>query len=481
MTDTKPVQDRPNIILIMTDQQRYDTIGALGFPYMQTPVLDRMIEEGTTFERCYITGASCVPSRASLFTGYYPHTTGVLRNGSVWRRTWIESLAAAGYRCVNVGKMHTIPYLTPAGFHERYNVENKDRYLEGRYYFDEWDKALAAHGLVKQQRTLYRQRPDYKERLGAFLWELPEHLHSDVFVGNMARWWIDTHPPAQPLFLQIGFPGPHPPYDPIARYAEPYLKRDLPLPQVSDADLAGLPPAYKILRQHNTEVDHDSLLWSLSPTREQLHRMWAHYCANVTMIDERIGEIMAALRRRSYLENAIVFFTTDHGDCMGYHGLSQKWTMYEDVVRVPLLAWSPGRFPAGRRVDGLCQLMDLGATIVEAAGLPISASFEARSLLPAIVGGDWRAREHVFTEQEGDTNLTGTAFETMVRSGDWKLVHFLGEPHGQLFDLAADPREERNLWDSPAHAERKRALLDVLRDWRIESSYHTRDWASAFR
>jgi arylsulfatase A-like enzyme len=473
--------DRPNIILIMTDQQRYDTIRALGYPYMDTPVLDRMIGEGTHFTRCYVTGASCVPSRASLFTGYYPHTTGVLRNGSTWRRTWVEDLAKAGYRCVNVGKMHTIPFLTPAGFHERYNVENKDRFLEGRYYFDEWDKALAAHGLVKQQRSLYRQRPDYKERLGAFLWELPEHLHSDVFVGNLARWWIDAHPPAQPLFLQIGFPGPHPPYDPMARYAEPYLKRDLPLPRVSAADLAGQPPAYKILRQHNSEFDHDSLLWSLNPTHAQLHRMWAHYCANVTMIDERIGAILEALRRRGYLENAIVFFTTDHGDCMGHHGHSQKWTMYEDVVRVPLVAWSPGRVPAGRQVDGMCQLMDLGATILEAAGLPIPESFEARSLLPALAGDDWQPREHVFTEQEGDTNLTGTAFETMVRSRDWKMVHFLGEPHGQLFDLAADPGEETNLWESPAHVAPKQALLDVLRDWRIASSYHTRDWAREFR
>jgi arylsulfatase len=481
MTNENSAADRPNIILIMTDQQRYDTIRALGYPYMDTPSLDRLVGEGTSFSRCYITGASCVPSRASLFNGYYPHTTGVLRNGANWTRTWVERLQSAGYRTVNVGKMHTIPFLTPAGFHERYNVENKDRFLEGRYYFDEWDKALAAHGLVKQQRSLYRKRHDYKDQLGAFLWELPEHLHSDNFVGNMAKWWINAHPPTQPLFLQIGFPGPHPPYDPIARYVEPYSKKDLPLPVVSAADLDGQPPAYKTLRQHNTEFDHDSLFWSLSPTKAQLHRMWAHYCANMTMIDERIGEILEALKNNGYLDNAIVFFTTDHGDCMGHHGHSQKWTMYEDVVRVPLVAWSPGRIAAGRTIDGMCQLMDLGATILDYAGVPVPQSFEARSLHPAIRGDDWQPREYVFTEQEGDTNLTGTAFETMVRSRDWKLVHFLGEPHGQLFDLQADPKEEINLWDSAAHAGRKRALLDALRDWRIESSFHTRNWASECR
>ena len=126
----------------------------------------------------------------------------------MWRHSWVEDLAESGYYCVNVGKMHTFPYDTPLGFHERYVVENKDRYMEGRWYFDEWDKALAAHGLKKQQRVEYRKRDDYKERLGAFEWELPEHLHSDVFVGNMAKWWVDTYPVTQPLFLQVGFPGP---------------------------------------------------------------------------------------------------------------------------------------------------------------------------------------------------------------------------------------------------------------------------------
>ena len=136
-------KNKPNIIFIITDQQRYDTINAL-LSHMETPTLDKMINEGIHFSNCFINGASCVPARASLFTGYYPHTTGVLRNGSPWGRTWVEKLAETGYRCINVGKMHTIPYDAPAGFHERYVVENKDRFLEGRYYFDEWDKALAS-------------------------------------------------------------------------------------------------------------------------------------------------------------------------------------------------------------------------------------------------------------------------------------------------------------------------------------------------
>ncbi|GIW80527.1 MAG: hypothetical protein KatS3mg105_2334 [Gemmatales bacterium] len=343
--EVSALTSQPNIIFIITDQQRYDTINALGFPYMDTPNLDRLVREGITFSNCFVTAASCAPARASLFTGYYPHTTGILKNADSWTRSWIERLRAAGYRCVNVGKMHSYPYHTPLGFDERYVVENKDRYLEERYYFDEWDKGLRARGLVKQQRELYRQWPDYRERLGAFEWKLPEDAHPDVFVGQMACWWIETYPVTRPLFLQIGFPGPHPPYDPVPRYAEPYLKKELPLLEVTEDELAGQPPPFLQMRLHNHEVDHDSVVHLLHPTKEQRHRQRAYYLANVTMIDEQVGRILQALEKRGYLEDAVVVFTSDHGDCLGDHGHSQKWTMYDAVTRVPLVVWSPKRFP----------------------------------------------------------------------------------------------------------------------------------------
>jgi arylsulfatase len=473
---------RPNIILFITDQQRFDTIRALGFPYVDTPHLDRLAQEGVAFTNCFVAAPSCAPSRASLFTGYYPHTTGILRNADRWRHSWVELLAAGGYYCVNVGKMHTFPYETPLGFHERYVVENKDRYLEGRYYLDEWDKGLRARGLVKQQRELYRRRPDYLERLGAFEWELPEDTHSDMFVGDMATWWLNTKPRLeQPLFLQIGFPGPHPPYDPIPRYAEPYMRRELPLPHVNEAELASQPPPFLAMRQHNSEVDHDSIAYLLDPTPEQQHRQRAYYLANVTMIDDKVGQILQALEARGYLEDAVVIFTSDHGDALGDHGHSQKWTMYDIITRAPLLVWAPGRFPGGRTLDGLCQQMDVGPVILELAGIPVPGSMEALSLLPALRGDPWAGRRYVFAEHGRDGILQQAEFMTMVRSREWKLVHFLDEPFGQLFDLANDPGEVHNLWDDPGAAGSKCDLLDALREWRIRSQYHTRNWAEAWR
>ncbi|MBW3598606.1 MAG: sulfatase-like hydrolase/transferase [Planctomycetes bacterium] len=472
---------RPNIIFIITDQQRYDTIRGLGYDYMDTPHLDRLVQEGVVFHDCHVTAASCAPARASLFKGYYPHTTGILKNADTWRRSWIELLNDAGYHCTNVGKMHTWPFETELGFDERYVVENKDRYLEGRYYFDEWDKALRFRGLVKQQRELYRKRADYRERLGAFEWELPEDAHPDVFVGDLATWWIDSFPKTEPLFLQIGFPGPHPPYDPIPRYAEPYLQKDLPLLEVTEEELENQPPPLKELRRHNQEVDHDSVVLDLNPTHEQRHRQRAYYLANVTMIDEKIGQILEALQRRGYLENAVVIFTSDHGDCLTDHGHSQKWTMYDIITRAPLVVWSPNRFPGGRAVKSLCQQMDLGPTILELAQVEPPPTLEAVSLMDALCGAGWPGRNYVFAEQAKDGILTGCEFMTMVRSPAWKLVHFLDEPYGQLFDLAHDPDEVRNLWTDPAGAAMKQELLAVLREWRIRSQYHTAAWTQEWR
>ncbi len=468
---------RPNIILIITDQQRFDTINALGFDYMDTPNLDRLVHEGVSFTNCHITAPSCAPARASLFTGYYPHTTGILKNGDRWTRSWVEDLNAGGYHCVNVGKMHTSPFETPLGFHERYVVENKDRYLEGRYYFDEWDKALRARGHVKQQRVLYRQRDDYNESLGAFDWELPEELHSDMFVGDFATWWLRNKPkPDGPLFLQVGFPGPHPPYDPSPRFSQPYMEKELPVQEVTEEELDGQPPPFQEMRVHNSEVDHDSVMHLLDPAPEQRQRQRAYYMANVSMIDEKVGELLTALEEQGYLDNAVVIFTSDHGDCLGDHGHSQKWTMYDIITRVPTIVWAPNRFPGGRTLNQLCSLFDLGPTILDLAGLETPEDFAAESLLPALEGADWHGRETVFAEHCRD-GLLPAEYMSMARTKDWKLVHFVGEQYGQLFDLANDPQEVVNLWDDPAHAARKEEILHTLLTWRIRNGLTARNWA----
>ena len=484
--------DRPDIIFINTDQQRFDTINALGAEHMDTPNLDRLVNEGTSFTNCHITAPSCAPSRASLFTGYYPHTTGIYRNGDRWTHSWVEDLSDSGYYTVNIGKMHTAPYDTPMGFDERYEVENKDRYLAPvpagepplpgeKFYLDEWDRALQAKGLLKQQREFYRQWEDYEDRLGAFEWELPEEAHPDVFVGDFTTQWLDRMPKMeQPLFMEVGFPGPHPPYDPLPRYVEEYMDRDLPMPDASEADLESQPAPLNALRKHNEEIDHDSVTHDLNATDEQIHRQRAYYYANVAMIDEQVGKIMDALEANGY-EDTIVIFTSDHGEALGDHGHIQKWTMYDVITCVPTMIWSPSRFDPNS-VEDLVSLFDLGPTILDLAGAAIDDSMEAESLVPALDKVDgWSGRDVVFAEHARDGILQETEFMTMVRTDGWKLVHFVDYDDGQLFDLSEDPGEVENLWDDPDAQEKKQELLDTLLEWRIQSGVNTANWAETCR
>lgn len=336
-------------------------------------------------------------------------------------------------------------------------------------------------GLLKQQREFYRQWDDYDERLGAFEWELPKDAHPDVFVGEFVTDWLDRQPKLdRPLFVEVGFPGPHPPYDPLMEYAEPYLERELPLPEVSHEDLDGQPAPLKALREHNTEVDHDSVVHEIDADEEQRHRQRAYYYANITMIDEQIGNILGALESNGY-DDTIVVFASDHGEALGNHGHIQKWTMYDEVVRVPTVVWSPDRFESNQ-VDELISLFDLGPTILDLAGAPIDDTMEAESLLPALEGDEsWSGRDRIFAEHARDGILRETALMTMIRNDDWKFVHFVDHDEGQLFDLNEDPDERMNRWNDPEVREIRDSFHDQLLEWRLNSGLRTAEWAAQFR
>jgi arylsulfatase A-like enzyme len=252
------------------------------------------------------------------------------------------------------------------------------------------------------------------------------------------------------------------------------------MPDVEADDLESQPPPLRAKREFYAEVDLDSIGYPLDPDEENVRRMRAYYYANVAMIDEKVGQLMDALETNGYGEDTVVIFASDHGEGLGDHGHIEKLAMYHEVTRVPAIVWAPDRFEGGRTVEDLCQLMDLGPTVLELADVPVPESMEAESLLPALRGEEWTGRDYVFTEQPLDVGFMdddmGTGFMMMVRSDDWKLVHFLNESYGQLFDLEADPDERENLWDDPDAADRKRELLATLREWRIESSYRARNW-----
>lgn len=469
--------DRPNIILVMTDQQRADTIRALGAPWMHTPTLDRLVAEGTAFTNCFVTSPVCVGARASLFQGMYPHATGIFSNFQPWEPSWVRWLADAGYHCVNIGKMHINPYDALGGFHQRFVVENKDRPLfldeADRAFYDEWDKALHARRLVKPSRyTRFERDPEgFRRALGAFVWDLDEDMHPDFFVGDTALWWLEERQAENPLFLQIGFPGPHPPYDPSQRYLDLYREAEIPVPEISAAEMARQPPAQAALRNNMIRFNIDSIAWREDVTRDDLLRLRRHYAANVTMIDAKLGALMEVLERKGYLDDALVIFTSDHADALGDHGHIQKWTMYDTVTRVPLIVRGPGRAPAARVDDGLVQLMDVAGTILDAAGVAIPENWEARPL-PGVCGTPAEsARDVVYSELGRDHIQTGAEYMVMRRDRDWKLVYYLDQPDGELYDLAGDPGETRNLWHEKDFSDQRQALLFDLQQWSAGSMH----------
>ena len=153
-----------------------------------------------------------------------------------------------------------------------------------------------SRGLIKQQRELYRKRSDYDQALGAFDWELPEDMHPDFFVGDTAKWWLESYPKTEPLFFADWLPGATSSIRSHSSLLGDLFKKDLPLLEVTKEELSALPDPLQKLRKHNNEVDHDSVVLDLEPSKEQRHRQRAYYLANVTMIDEKIGEILHTLK-----------------------------------------------------------------------------------------------------------------------------------------------------------------------------------------
>tara|TARA_A100001015_G_scaffold16462_1_gene19243 strand:+ start:998 stop:2437 length:1440 start_codon:yes stop_codon:yes gene_type:complete len=468
----------PNIIFIITDQQRYDTINKNGFNNCVTPNLDKLIDNGTNLSNCFVAGASCAPSRAALFTGYFPHTTGILSNGVTWRKTWINKLKEKGYETVNIGKMHTEPMNTHAGFTERYNVENKQRVRNdlgvNKEYLDEWDKFLGINGIFRPNKSDGSNFPNFKDCLGAFDWDLDEKYHPDIFVGNLAKWWIKRREINKPLFLQIGFPGPHPPYDPTMNFLNRLKNKKFDYLETYEKEIKNQPTALKNLRNLHQKEGPDSTFLKLDANKNLRQAQLHHYHANITLIDNEIGQIISCLEQKNLLDDSLIIFTSDHGDCLLEHGLSQKWSGYDQVMRVPMIISNHNKYKKIKNIDNIIQQQDIISLIFDIANVEIDKTYEVNDLVPLFKELNYKDREFVFCENGKERHMSDSLM-TVARNKDWKLVKFQDEENGQLFDLHNDPLEIDNLWFDRNTQKIKSEILDYIFDWRIESQLKTND------
>jgi arylsulfatase A-like enzyme len=466
------LENHPHIVLFLTDQQRFDTVAAWGHSHMITPSMDRLARAGVSFRQAFCPGATCIASRAAMFTGMYPHTTGVYTFQS-WadHRTWVQDLADAGYFCANIGKMHFSPRDVSGGFQERVVVENPTNLaLANGGADDDWGRFLTLHG---HERPNFRNRtdPDWMKKLQGVSWHLEEHFHSDVFIGDSAVNWIRNFRGTGPVFLEVGLTGPHEPWDPLPRHLELYDGRPVPPRVLREGELEEKPPQQRTHQRWNEQTEHESVIRVRSATEGQIEHMKRHYFAKITTVDEQIGKVLDALEAKGWLRDSLLIFCSDHGELLGDHDMAYKWLMYEPIVHVPLVIRTPAGSmgaPAGSEVQDLVSLMDLGPTILEAAGVPAPTYLEGRSLGPYLRSEPIEPRRFVCCEDN---------YQIMYRTPNWKMVYYIGQEQGELYDLSGDPNELVNLWDDPGAAETKIRLTAGILEWMAASNY----WNSGYK
>jgi arylsulfatase A-like enzyme len=422
---------------------------------MITPNLDQLAKKSVAFTNAFCCAATCIASRSALFTGMYAHNTGVYTfNRWEHHRTWLHDFCEAGYYLANIGKMHQRD--AQMAFHERFIVENKSSRLK----YDEWNRFLWISGLDVPKRV--ETIVDWPKQLNSVEWPYEEKFHSDIFTGNTAIKFIERWDQRAPLFLQIGFPGPHEPYDPPTRFLAMY--EDMPMPDriYMEGELGTKPPEQKQFKSHFESNGHDNCIDFTAANKADIDRLRRHYCANMTAIDEKIGQIVAALDAKGMLENAIVVFTSDHGDNLGDHDLPYKWFMYDSVTNIPLMIQTPNT--VGRIDEALFSQIDIGPTLLELAGIGCPSRLDGSSRVARIEDGEIQdAPDAVFAEEN---------HVVMVRTQTHKLVHYIDQPYGELYDLVADPNEVCNLYDRGECHSIRQELETRLFNWLAHSTYH---------
>jgi arylsulfatase len=462
-----PVAGRPNVLVIMFDQWRYDCLGANGNERIRTPNLDRLAARSLRFTNTFVQAPVCVPSRISYLTGRYPHCHKNRVNYTPYRgaEPMVQALLQkAGYRTGSVGKLHFRPgtnaHARTTGFDMVQlddGIPRTDRdsdYAAWRRRNDPLAAACHYNDTEKGAGNPFRARIDRQYTPTAWTGAETRRMLRELAGGSA------------PFFLFSSFFKPHAPYTVPAPFDAMYNDVEIPLPRRVDMDyIRTLPaPVQRMILRFKPAYDTD---------RSLLQWMWRSYYAGVTMLDEEVGQILAELDKTGKADNTAVFVLSDHGDQMLEHGLFGKNVFFEDSVRVPMLVHAPGRVAAGVRTE-LTEAIDVMPTILEMCGVETPGYVQGRSLLRE--GG----RESVYCENvmpEVITNgATGYAYEPgrgidgirhpdakMIRTSRWKLNYYPGH-EGELYDLEADPGEWRNLWRSePGRvAELKGALLDWL-------------------
>jgi arylsulfatase A-like enzyme len=424
---------RPNIVFLLTDDQRWDTLGCMGNRIVQTPNIDRLASQGVVFDHCFVTTAICMTSRASIFTGQYAARHGICDfqtslTAAQLAETYPAQLKKAGYHIGFIGK---------------WGVGTPPRDL-----FD-YDKGFPGQG-------------KYFQKIGG------KTVHLNELMGDQATEFLGQTPKDQPFCLSVSFKAPHvQDNDPRQFLYEPRLESlyqgaTIPAAPLSDpAFFDALPEFYR--------TSENRVRWQLRfATPEMYQRSVKAYYRLISGVDDVVGRIVQKLRETGAADNTIIIYIGDNGFYLGERGLAGKWFAHEVSIRVPLVVYDPrlASEQRGKHCDATVLNIDMAPTMLAMAGLDAPAAMQGKSLMPLVHGEkpEWRTEffyEHLFRHPKIPRSEG-------VRDERYKYIRYLdiNPPCEELYDLKADPEEAHNLAGCTVHAASLQRMRQKWEQWR---------------
>ncbi len=479
-----PPARRPNILFIMTDQQRWDCLGANGNPLIKTPNLDRLAARGANFTHAFVASPVCVPSRISFFTGRYAHSHRNRVNYTPLDRSEVllqARLKEAGYRTASVGKLHYYPPTPEEAIRTGFDIVELH---DGVGFTDRWSDYVKWRQAADPQKDLsYRSlAKDIAPGKNPFRAAIDARFTDTAWTGLRARHWLgELAHGGQSFFLNVSFWKPHAPFEVSPPYDTIYDDVSIPVPDhFTEEDLKKLPlPLQKLATRDRggaPQVDLERLEW-----------IYRSYYGGISHVDREIGLLLDALEASGQADHTLIVFTSDHGDQLLEHGIMGKNCFFEPSVRVPFIVSLPGRIAPSRH-DELIESVDLLPTLFDFIGLPEPRECQGRSFAPLIadMGRPYVPHDAVFSENIIPEVITGNydlpfvkgqgvdgirhPDAKMVRTDRWKYCYYGAEIGAELYDLQADPHERTNLAGRPDLHAVEEDLRTRLLNWLIDSS-----------
>lgn len=491
-----------NVLLITSDQQHWTTLGQIN-PEIQTPALDKLAEQGTTFTRAYCPNPTCTPTRGTLITGKYPSQHGAYSLGTKVPETEPtvgDRLRKVGYRTALVGKAHfqplrgtdefpsleSYPLLQDLQFWENFDdvfygfdhVELARNHTDESHVGQHYVSWMEEKGL-DNWRDYYRS-PTGNNDTQHRKWLIPEDYHYNAWIAERTNSLIsDYHDKDQPFFMWASFFDPHPDYLVPEPWDTMYDPESLTIPSIVPGEHDVNPPHFKLTQEANPDFSaYDEPngnaahgFGSHLHDRDELAKDIACYYGMVSCMDKYIGKIIDLLDTLGIADNTLVVFTSDHGHYIGQHGLIAKGPFhYDDGIRVPMIARLPHRIPAGQHSTTLQSLVDYAPTFLEFCGLDVPDAMTGKSQHDIWQGDESTARDHVIVENRHQP--TTIHMKTYIDE-HYKITAYYNRDYGEIFDLVNDPNEIKNLWSNTSL--RAKLMQKLLRAEMLKEESLTED------